>query len=247
MAPANSWLLSLGEALPKSAIPDVVDLYTTWPLGTFGFDPLTPLLMQQVYRWLTEIEAAHEADPFRERFGGEIDHDRIRSLESNLRASFLLFCNRTPEIAKEYLRSLSQRRHNEDVMRSILKFRGTLAQAAPTELAELTASALIPKPQPDDERRNRRELEEIEGPFGFLDDEFLPESPAQGPFFELLTHAPQHGLSLIRRLVDHAISFHSGGRDYGADVISIPFPDGDRTFPWKRSYIWSREAWAIPA
>jgi len=75
-------------------------------------------------------------------------------------------------------------------VRSILKFRGTLAQAAPAELAELTATALIPKHQPD-ERRNRRELE---GPFGFLDHEFLPESPAQGPFFELLTHAPQHGL-----------------------------------------------------
>jgi len=237
------WLLSLGQNLPVAAIPDVVDLYTAWSGGMLGQDPLTPLLMHWLYRWLTEIEAPYEADTLRDRhkpFGGEIDYDRIRSLESDLRAGFLLFCNRTPDLAKEYLRSLGQRRHSEDLVRSILKFRGTLAQAAPAELAELTESALIPKHQPD-ERRNRRELEEIEGPFGFLDDEFLPESPAQGPFFELLTHAPQHGLSLISRLVDHAISFHSGGRDYGADAITIPFPDGDRTFPWKRSYIWSRE------
>ena len=94
-----------------------------------------------------------------------------------------------------------------NVVRSILKFRGSLAQAAPAELAELTATALIPKRRPD-ERHHRREFEE---PFDFLDHEFLPASPAQGPFFDLLTHAPQHGLSLIHRLVDHAISFYSQG------------------------------------
>jgi hypothetical protein len=236
-----AWLLSLGEAFPKSAIPDVVDLYKHGSLGTFGFDPLTPLLMQQVYRWLTEIEAAHQTYTFLGPFGGEIDSDRIRSLESDLRTSFLLFSNRAPTLAKEYLQSLIQREHSEKIMRSILNFRGSLAQAAPEELAELTATALIPQPQPDS-RRNRRRLRELDRPFGFLDDEFLPESPAQGPFFELLTQAPQHGLSLIRRLVDHAISFHSGGRDYGVDAITITFSNGDRTFPWKRSYIWSRES-----
>lgn len=234
------WLLRLGQSLPAAAIPDVVDLYIAWSSGMLGQDPLTPLLMQRLYRWLTEIETAREAETFRDRrepFGGEIDHDQISSLESDLRAGFLLFCNRTPALANEYLRSLGQREHSEDVVRSILNFRGSLAQAAPAELAELTATALIPKRQPDGQR-NRRE---VEGPFDFLDDEFLPESPAQGPFFELLTHAPQHGLSLIRRLVDHVISFYSGGREYGADTITISFPDGDRTFPWKRSYIWSRE------
>ncbi len=231
------WLLSLGQNLPGAAIPDVVDLYTAWSSGMLGLDPLTPSLLQWLYQWLTEIETARDAEIFREPFDGEFDHDRIGSLESDLRAGFLLFCNRTPALAKEYLRSLDQRRHGDNAVRSILKFRGLLAQAAPAELAELTANALISKRQPD-EQRNRREVEE---PFDFLDHEFLPESPAQGPFFELLTHAPQHGLSLIRRLVDHAISFYSGGRDYGADVITISFPDGDRTFPWKRSYIWSRE------
>lgn len=236
-----SWLLSLGEALPKSAIPDVVDLYSMWPLGTFGFDPLTPLLMQQVYRWLTEVEATHEMLTFRQPFGGEIDPDRIRSLESDLRTSFLLFSNRTPTLAKQYLRSLIQREHSEEIVRSIFNFRGSLAQAAPEELAELTATALIPQHQ-SDSRRNRRRLRELDGPFGFLDDEFLPESPAQGPFFELLTHAPQHGLSLVRRLVDHAISFYSGGGDYGTNAITIPFAEGDRNFPWTQSYVWSRES-----
>ncbi|MFB3074416.1 MAG: hypothetical protein ACE1Z6_04455, partial [Candidatus Methylomirabilales bacterium] len=110
-------------------------------------------------------------------------------------------------------------------------------QAAPAELVEVTATVLIPKRRLD-ERHYRRYFEE---PFDFLDHQFLPASPAQGPFFELLTHAPQHGLSLIHRLVDHAISFYSRGRGYGGDTITISFPAGERAFPWKRSYVWSRE------
>ena len=160
------WLLGLGQSLPAAAIPDVVDLYTAWSLGLFGRDPLTPLLMQWFYHWLTEIEAARDFETFRDRrepFGGEIDDDRIASLESNLRTGFLFFCNRAPELAVEYLRLLGQRRHNDDVVRSILKFRGSLAEAAPAELAELTATALIPKHRPE-KRHHRHELDER--PFG---------------------------------------------------------------------------------
>jgi len=234
------WLLTLGETLPVAAIPEVVDLYTAWSGGTLGSDPLTPLLLQWLYRWLTEIETARDAESYhdiRQPFGGGIDHDRIKSLESNLRIGFLLFCNRTPELAVEYLRSLGQRRGNDDIVRSILKFRGTLAQAAPAELAELTAKALIAKPRPHDHHHDL----DFYGPFDRLDHEFLPASPSQGPFLELLIHAPQHGLLLIHRLVDHAISFYSQGREYGADAFIISFPDGERAFPWIESYAWSRE------
>ncbi len=234
------WLLRPGQNLPGAAIPELVDLYTAWAIGMFGLDPLTPALLQWLFRWLTEIEAARDADTFRdlrELFGGQLSHEQIRSLESDLRTGFLLFCNRTPLLAIEYLQSLLQRRRNGDAVRSILTFRGALAQAAPAELAELTVSALIPTHAPDD-RYQGRSLRE---PFTFLDLEFLPESPSQGPFFELLVHAPQHGLSLIHRLVDHAVSFYTGGRDHGADSLTIPLSGVGRVFPWKRSYVWSRE------
>jgi hypothetical protein len=237
-----SWLLSLKQGLPVAAIPEVVDLYTAWSIGVMGLDPLTPLLLQWLYRWLTEIETARDAETFsdwRAPFGGELDSDRFRSLESDLRSGFLLFCNRMPGLAVEYLRSLSQRRRNQDAVRSILKFRGSLAQAAPAELAELTASALIPKHRSEREREDRL----LDEPFDYVDHKFIPASPAQGPFLELLTHAPQHGLSLINRLINHAILFYTRGRDYGANAITISSPDGDRTFPWMQSYGWSRE-WA---
>lgn len=82
----------------------------------------------------------------------------------------------------------------------------------------------------------------IRGPFTHHDLDFLPPSPGQGPFYELLTHASQHGLALIRRLVDHAISFYTDGREYGADAFILSFPDGERAFPWTRSYGWSRDS-----
>src|SRR5439155_19608842 len=124
---------------------------------------LTPLLAQRLYQWLTEIEAVRDADPRRERrrpFGGELDYEQIQSLEGDLRTGFLLFCNHTPTLAVEYLRSLSQRRRRDDVVRSILKFRGSVAQAAPAELAELTASALIPPARSERDRYHHRELRE---------------------------------------------------------------------------------------
>jgi hypothetical protein len=235
------WLLSLGESLPAAAIPDVVDLYCAWSLGTFGNDPLTPLLLQWQYRLLTEIEKAGESEDYRDRrklFNAEIKYDEIRKLESNLRIGFLSFCNWTPTLAVEYLQSLAQRPHSESAVESILKFRGALAQAAPAELGEFTLNALIPKHDPEEEYFGRRDLER---PFSFLDVQFLPASPSHGPFFELLTHASEHGLSLIRRLIDHAISFSSHGREHGTDAFIISYPDGDRVFPWVRSYAWSRE------
>lgn len=244
------WLLSLGQSLPVAAIPDVVDLYAAWSRGLMLLhDQLTPLLLRWQYHWLTEIETARDADSFhklREPFGGEIDRDRIGSLESELRTNFLLFCSRTPDLAVDYLQSLGRRRRNSEALRSILKFRGALAQAAPAELAELVATALIPKPQPDN-RHHRHKRDELDEPFDYIDHQFLPVSPSQGPFYELLTHAAQHGLTLIRRLVDHAVSFYTRDDDYGNDVMTISLPDGVRHFPWVRTYAWPRESSAAPA
>jgi hypothetical protein len=230
------WLLKLGTQLPSTAIPDVVDLYTAWSAGTIGLDPLTPILLKWLHHWLAAIESAREGGGFNEPFGGGIPHNRMRELESELRAAFCVFCHRTPELAANYLTTLKARKCNDAIVESILKFRGSLAQAAPAELAELAATALIRKTRPE---KRRREYD-FEGPFGFLDHQFLPESPAQGPFFELLASAPQHGLQLIRRLVDHAVEFHSDGQPCGDNAITISLEDGERTFPWVNTYNWSR-------
>jgi hypothetical protein len=232
------WLLRLGERLPAAAIPDVADLYSGWALSGLGADPLTPVLLPWLHRWLNEIEAARDTDSVwneRAPFGGDLDGTNVGDLEASLRTGFVLFCSRTPSLAADYLQVLLGRRRNEEAVKAILKFRGQLAQAAPAQLAELTASALIPQNE-DDQRRSGP----YRGPFTWTDNEFIPASPAQGPFLELLNHAPQHGLVLVRRLVDHEIAFHTDGRPHGSNAFVVQFPQGPRTFPWRQSYGWSR-------
>jgi hypothetical protein len=233
------WLLSFGESLPAAAIPDVVDLYGTWSRGTLGKDPLTPFLVPWLYHWLKEIDAGRGTVGIqgRQPFNGELTRDQIGALREELTTDFLLFCNYAPELAKAYLQALRKNPERERAS-EILKFRGALAQAAPKELAELTAEILIPKPEKNKPAPNYLPPR----PFGYRDLDFIPVSPAQGPFLELLIRAPQHGLRLIRRLVDHAISFMTGGRDFRTDAMKITLLDGsERTFPWVKSYGWGRD------
>lgn len=129
------------------------------------------------------------------------------------------------------------------MVQGILKFRGALAQAAPSELAELTAELLI---------NAEKDSEEAGSPFrqafGHANLDFVPVSPSQGPFLELLVHAPEQGLRLIRRLVDHAVSYMSRGREFGTNAFQIPTANGeDLVFPWAQSYGWSRDIGGGPA
>ena len=238
------WLLALGDRLPTAAIPDVVSLYLGWSLPILGRDPLTPLLLPWLHRWLNAIEDARDPEstrPYHAPFAGHLDGGNLRDLEEDLRTGFVTFCDRTPALAASYLDAVMRRRHNERAVEAILKFRGRLAEAAPAELAAFTAAALIPPAGDQDGRQRRRVLRRDDEPFTWTDRHFIPASPAQGPFLELLTHAPQHGLGLIRRLVDHAIAFYTEGQAHGSNAFVVAFPDEPRTFPWVRSYNWSRE------
>jgi hypothetical protein len=65
---------------------------------------------------------------------------------------------------------------------------------------------------------------------------------------ELLTYAPAHGLPLVRRLVEHEITFRSNGQPFGSNAITIVAVDGStKVFPWVQSYNWSRDAGSASA
>lgn len=241
------WLLALGDRLPASAIPDVAGLYFDWSLSTWGRDPLTPLLLQWMHRWLNAIEEAREAESACEYlapFTGDLDGVNLNDLEDSLRTGFVAFSDRVPALAISYLEAVMRRQRNERAVEDILKFRGRLAEAAPAQLAALTAAALIPASEGKDgvgqhsRHSRRRHLNET---FTWTDSRFIPASPAQGPFLELLSHAPKHGLSLTRQLVDYAIAFHSNRQPHGSNAFVVVFSNGPRSFPWIQSYNWSRE------
>jgi hypothetical protein len=240
------WALARHDQLPAKAIPDLVDFYIAWSyiawsVAGMGLDPITPVLVTRLYTWLIEIEATgtlKTQEDQRKPFDSGLEYDGLRDLETNLRMGFLLFCHRVPQLAKKYLVHLRQSPKKRGVVGKFVKFSSdSLARAAPAELAELTVAALTPKIRSDRRCGDNQRCE----PFEHLDREFLPASLAQGPFFNLLVHAPEHGLPLVRRLVDHAIEFYSDGSAPGSNAILIVFAQGERCFPWVQSYRWPRE------
>ena len=135
--------------------------------------------------------------------------------------------------------SRAQRPRYHD-LESILKLPGSLPTAAPAEFVDLILAELIPADNPEDfsSRQYAR------GPFDVHDHNFFPGSPGQGPFFAILESASPEGLRLIRALAEHAARWrieHPTNRGITSPTITIPFPDGDRTYvgdfgayPWAR-------------
>jgi hypothetical protein len=242
------WLLKTGVGIPAAAIPDVVSLYTNWSIVFGGRDPLTPGIVQWFYYWLSQIDTALGVVSAEQRprpFNGELTTEEVGKLAEDLRTGFLLFCNHTPNLAVEYLKSFSKRPYRERALQSLLKFRGSLAQAAPKELAELTAEYLVAKGDEKDDEEDNGPFPEA---FKYVDLDFVPASPTQGPFYELLVNTPQYGLPLIRRIVDHAIAFKTKGKDFGKNAMTIVYPDGsEKVFPWLQCYNWSRDMGAGPS
>lgn len=234
------WLLGTEDSVPKEAIPEIVQLYAAFSVGTLGATDITPFTTRQIYRWLRLMEPRDAMPTPREgpMFWAHLDRDGVQSLKLDLRYAFVMFARTTPELAAEYLTAVGKSEHNEDIVRSILKLRGTLVQAAPAELANLTAQALIAKPR----RRERHFGREREEAFTYLDHDFLQASPAQGPFLDLLTNSPKDGLDLVHRLVAHAVAHGSRGAGPGTNGFDLALPGGTRTFPWTQTYFWSRNS-----
>ncbi|MEY9182365.1 hypothetical protein [Bradyrhizobium sp. USDA 313] len=232
------WLIKEKANLPAEALPDVVDIFGRWSRALFCQGDLTPQLQAAQFDWLSELEAAYGGE-FSARykvFGGKLETDVSEALLNDLRLNFKLCSARTPDLAKQYLALISGLQHDRTATEAVIEFRGTLAQAAPEELAELTATALI-NTQPR-RRRDRRDLEDQA--FHFLDHKLHPAAPAQGPFLELLNSAPEIGIALIRRIVRHAVEYDSDGQEPGTDAFLIDDGSQVRTFPRQDTYLWSR-------
>ncbi len=178
-------------------------------------------------------------------FNGELTSSQLASLREELTTGFLLFCNHVPHHAVEYLKALAKHPYPDQAFRALMKFRGALAQAAPKELAELTSAYLMP--QRDENEEDENDGGPFREAFGHRELDFVPVSPAQGPFYELLLHAPDRGLALIRQVVDHAVAFKSGGKEFGSNAITVLYADGiQKVFSWYQTYNWSRDVGAGP-
>lgn len=246
LAPVNGswarltrWLMRRRVDLPLNVLGDVTELFQSLSASLFFADPITPEMAGALADWLEEIEDAQDHSPFKPdppRFTQLRFHD-LAGLAEDMRRAFLLMAARVPDRAQAYLRRQFDRRNPDQTIRDIMKFRGALAQAAPADLVELTLFGLVPKP----EVQRGRHSDLRDDSFNFLDKDFLPASPAQGPFLELLNAAPNQGLRLVRELVGHAIHSRTHGAEPHEDGYTLALASGPRFFPWRRSYAWSRQ------
>lgn len=233
------WLLKEKANLPPEALPEVVDIFGRWSRSWLAYDPFGVQLQAAQYEWLGALERAY-GGAFNARykvFDGKLENGAAESLLSDLRLNFKLCAFRSPELAKAYLDLIDGLDHERTAVDAVFEFRGTLAQAAPQELADLTAKALI-----NTKPRDRRDRYSSGGdrPFHFIDSKLNPPAPAQGPFLELLNSAPEVGLSLIRKIVKHEVDYRADGKDPQDDEFLLDDATSARRFPWQGTYLWSR-------
>lgn len=242
------WVLSQGSSFPHKALPEVVELCISWcSLGLLvPGETLTPLVLRQFKLWLVEIESANDWTDWRDRqthtpaFKGAIDEERLTRIESDMRVYLALLAARVPDVAKSYLTHVKSLKCRADIYGKLMKSSGTLAQAAPEELAAITLDYLRKTAGEDGDDEFGSGRRRFDGALAHADKDFLPAAPSQGPFYGLLKSAPPVGLKLIRTLVDEVVAFHADGKEPGDnDVLVIDMPSGIRRFPWIDTYLWS--------
>lgn len=237
------WTLKLGLALPAVAIPDVVKLFGVYLYGTMGRGPLVVPITRQIGTWLRDFEPQEKRswrDPPTSTLVDwtGLGQEEERHLRQDLHDNFLSFAQRAPDLAQAYTRALIDGLDdNQQLAEEVVRRPFNLLLVATAEFAELTARALIEDPKPDGDIGHGRE-----GPFTFLDSNFIPVSPAQGQFSRLLSHQPAIGLGLVHRLVSHAIGWATKGRGVSENRLVLKIGGVERVFPWPWSYQWSRES-----
>lgn len=230
------WVLAHVAEIPMSAIGAVVDLvniqlYLLKHLQLFANQTAVML-----FGWLRQLDV-HDAEvtiPDEQNLGRTASDGRSSMIEQ-LRLIALLLGHYAPDELKAYLREVGSERNSYKVD-AIRRFSKVIAPVAPAELAELVLASLLQKP----ERRGRRDRL-MEQAFTFADSNYLPASPAQPPFLDLLESAPDEGLKLIRTLVTEAIAFSTDAREPVNPGFTVDFGDGPRFFPRTDSYLWSRD------
>jgi energy-coupling factor transporter ATP-binding protein EcfA2 len=238
------WLVSQADSLPTALIPDISKVFQAWLISTQnGSHQLNPAIVKLLFDWLTLIEEEMDPGVFRDirDVPPSLNIRHLRDVRDEIRMVAFTFAHLNPLAAARYLSDLDPDAVRHSEMQAILRAPGKLAEAAPTELANFALGTIIEREDPEDlyGSRGRRH-----GPFGMNDYLFSQASPSQGPFLDLLEHAPTEGLRLIRGLVQHATQwwreqYIEARRPF--PQISIPFPSGSKSFEGDGAvYHWAR-------
>jgi hypothetical protein len=230
------WVLVHAAEMSISAVGAVVELVRIQLSFLCHLQPLVHQTAVMLFGWLRQLDvkAARVTIPL-EQYPRRTARDGRSSMIEQLRLIALLLGKFAPDELKSYLREVGSERDSYKVD-AIRQFSRVIAPVAPAELAELVFSSLL---KPQDPCRHRGRI--MEQAFTFADSNYLPASPAQPPFLDLLESAPAEGLKLIRTLVAEAIAFSSDTRTSVDPGFTVDFGDGPRFFPRTDSYLWPRD------
>lgn len=234
-----TWCAVKASEIPVQAIAAVLKLVEVQFLTLMSIPELGQLTAKMLFGWLMQLDLrapsvtipGAQDTPWTER------SSRATMIE-DLRTMALLMASYAPEDTKAYLTAIAKENDHYKV-KAIRPFSKALASVAPNELAALITSSLIEQP-----RRDRSRRDSLNGAFGFADTDYMPVSPAQPPFLDLLDADPEIGLGLIRTLVEAAVAHRADGVKAGTDGFTIVFDGKPRFFPWVQTYYWSRSSQA---
>jgi hypothetical protein len=235
------WVFMAIDRLPDAAIPEAAKLFQLWLIATHNQGmPFNRAIVAKLYDWLTVIEDAASLRIRRDagetrRF--ETDFGNVRQVRDDIRMTFLAFAHLDPGSAEKYLRGLER----DYEARSILRFCGSAAKAAPAALADFALDLFIPQESDDNRFGGRHDHRE---PFQLIDMDFIPASPGQGPFFELLDSCPSEGLRLVRGVVEYATNWYREdclAHGHACPSVTIDFVEGSKSFEGDFGiYQWAR-------
>lgn len=188
-----------------------------WPLRV----AFNARIVEIVFGWLEIVDEESGPRVFRrdEAVPPPSGIPNLKDTGDVLRSVAFTFAEANKPAARKYLGMLNAQTMRHHTFETFITSRANLARAAPTEFADFVLKAL--EPDPDD--RNERRY----GPFMLHEGRFMPASPAQGPFFEILEADAASGVKLVHGIVKIATEWMVGKPP---STVDVPFPGGARRF-----------------
>ena len=229
------WALAHVAEISISGIGAVVELVKIQLFLLYHLQPFSHQIAVMLFGWLRQLDVRDAAVSIPDEQNVGRTSGGRSSIIGQLRMMALLLGKFAPDELKAYLREVGNERDSYKVD-AIRQFSRVVAPVAPAELGELVLTSLL---QTRDRRGRRDRM--MEKAFTFADSNYLPASPAQPPFLDLLESAPDEGLKLIRTLVAEAIAFSTDTHASVDSGFTVDFGGGPRLFPRTDSYLWSRD------
>lgn len=228
------WCLRHAAQIPLNAIPAVVKLVYIQFFFFQGIPEFGRASAQMLFKWLMKLDLREGKINIPSLPDTtNLDRQAYQRMIEDLRDMALLLAAYAPEETKAYLTAVAAEKDRYKV-KKIRPFSRALASAAPAELATLVETSLIEPPSHHSLRRDP-----MNRVFSFNDSDYMPPSPAQPPFLDLLDAAPDIGLALIRKLVETAVAFHVDGETTETNGYTIVLDGKLRFFPWVQTYFWT--------